>query len=193
VGVEEGTVVPAFENLDFFEGLCELELVLGLDALADEPQGVAVCDGGVVVVSVDVISEEGLGAGGLSNERRAGQADLDGIGVGLVEVGEEAALRIVAAVDFVEEVNALELDVVIRGFDDIRIVLELLDVDDGDFELAGIAVDGGVGLDVLGEGLAGVDRVDDETAAAELATGLNQEVDPINDEIKGKFFFPLNR
>jgi len=84
----------------------------------------------------------------ITQQRRAGEADFDGLRVRLVEVGEEAALGIVAAVDFVEEIDALETEIVIGGADDVGIVLELLDVDDGDFRPARIVVDGFGGLDI---------------------------------------------
>ena len=171
MGVEQGAVATAFQHLDFFEGLGEFEFVLGFDFLADQAERVAVGDGGVVVVFVDVVAEECLGLV-IADERGAGEADLDGAGVGLVEIGEKAALRVVAAVDFVEEIDALEADVVVGRADDIRVVLEFLDIDDGDFRLAGIVVDGAGGLDVAGEGLAGIDRVDDQPAAAELAASI---------------------
>ena len=117
------------------------DFVVGGDFFADQAQGVAVGDGGVVVVLVDVVAEQGAGVVVIAQQRRAGQADLDGVAVGLAQIGEKAAFGVVAAVHFVEKVNALNADVVILGADHIRVVLEFLDIDDGDLRLAGVVVD----------------------------------------------------
>ena len=172
------------EDGNFLKCLGEVEFVLGLDAFPDQPECVAVCDGGVVVILVDVVAEECLGAGALADERCAGEADLDGLRVGLIEIREEAAAGIVAAVDLVEEIDALELDVVIRSADDVGVVPEFLDINDGDLGPTGVIVNGAGGLDVAGEGVAGIDGVDDEAAGFELVAGLHEQVDAIDDEIE---------
>ena len=96
-----------------------------------------------------------LGGGGGGDrcleEGGAGEADLDGTGIGLVEVGKKAAFGVVAAVDFVEEIDALDADGVIAVAQDIRVILEALDVDHGDLDLAGGVVDGDGGFDFGGE------------------------------------------
>ena len=86
--------------------------------------------------------------------------------------------------DLVEEVDALELEGVVGGTDDGGIVGEFLDVDDGDFELAGVVVDGLGGFDVAGELLAGINLVDGETSTAKLTGGLDEQVDAIDDEVE---------
>lgn len=67
---------------------------------------------------------------------------MDRFGVGLLEVGEEAAFGVVAAVDFVEEVDSLQVEGVVGGLYDIGIVLKFLDVDDRDFTASVIVMDG---------------------------------------------------
>ena len=96
------------------------------------------------------------------------------MGVGLVEVGEEAALRVVAAVHLVEEIDALEIDGVVGLADDVAVFLEFLNVDDGDFQLPVVVVDGLSGFDVSGEFQAGVDFMHLQATAAELAGGLDE-------------------
>jgi len=53
-------VVLALEALDLLQCLGEFHLVFRLDALADETERVAVGDGGVVIIAVDIISESAL-------------------------------------------------------------------------------------------------------------------------------------
>ena len=77
------------------------------------------------------------------------QPDLDRITVRLVEIGKEAALGVVTPVDFVEEVHTLKAEGVVSAANDIRIVLEALDIDYGDLGLSRVIVDGEVGFDVL--------------------------------------------
>jgi hypothetical protein len=107
--------------------------------------------------------------GGITDDHGAdgGVAISDaGLGVGLVEIGEEAAAGIVAAVDFVEEIDALEMDVVVGRADDVGVVPEFLDVDDGDLGPAGMVVDGAGGLDVLAD--AGFEEPDDRLESGSL-------------------------
>ena len=132
---------------------------------------------------MDVIAEKGLGRV-IAKKRCAGEADFDGLWVGFVEVGKKAAMRVVAAVDFVEEIHALKREIVVGGSDNVWIILEFLDVDDGDFRLAGIVVDRAGGFDVAGEGIAGIDGVDHQAATAEFVGCLQQEVDAIHDEVE---------
>ena len=58
VGVNELTVVAVFERFDLLQDVFELHAVSGFDAFADESQGVAVGNGAVVVVFVDVVAEK---------------------------------------------------------------------------------------------------------------------------------------
>ena len=62
--------------------------------------------------------------------------------VGLVEVGKKRAFGVVAAVYFVEKIDALDGEVVVVTGDNIRVVFEFLDVDDSDFRLACVVVQG---------------------------------------------------
>ena len=84
---------------DFKLRQCSLQFgfVLAADGLANQAQGVAVGDGGVVIVFMDVVAEE-LAiniACGYADKRRAGQPDFDGVYVGLVEVGKKRAFGVV--------------------------------------------------------------------------------------------------
>ncbi|GCV20811.1 hypothetical protein HmCmsJML025_03606 [Escherichia coli] len=63
--------------------------------------------------------------------------------------------------DFIEEVHALDVDVVVFGGDDIRVIAEFLDVDDGDFRFAVVVVQRLRCFDIASEGFAGVDKVND--------------------------------
>lgn len=75
---------------------------------------------------------------------------MAGVPVRLAEVGKEAAFGVVAAMHFVEEVDALNLEIVVAGGDHSGIILELLDIDHSDLGLAGVVVDGAGGLDLPG-------------------------------------------
>ncbi|MCY1441280.1 hypothetical protein D9M71_575880 [compost metagenome] len=61
----------------------QYELVVGGDLFADQAQCVAVGDGGVVVVLVDVVAKQGAGVVVVAQQRGTGEADLDGVAVGL--------------------------------------------------------------------------------------------------------------
>ena len=55
----------------------------------------------------------------------------------------------------------MDVDVVVFGGDDIRVIAEFLDVDDGDFRFAVVVVQRLRRFDIAGEGFAGVDKVND--------------------------------
>ena len=187
MGVDGFALYAAFFDFKLRQCCLQLGFVLAVDGFADEAQGVAVGDGGVVIIFVDVVAEEFAGvdaAGGYSDKRRAGQPDFDGVYVGLVEVGKKRTFGVVAAVYFVEEIDALDAQVVVAFGDDVGVVFEFLDVDDGDFRFAGMVVQGLGGFDVGGEGFAAVDGVDDEVTGGEFLLRLFQEVEPVHDEIE---------
>ncbi|MCY1359211.1 hypothetical protein D9M69_457680 [compost metagenome] len=104
----------------------------------------------------------------------AGKTDLDGVGVRLAQVGKETALGVVAAVYFIEKVHALDGDVVVIGRNDIRVVLEFLDVDHGDFRFARMVVDHLGCLDGTGKGFARIDGVNRQAARDEFPLCLLQ-------------------
>ena len=167
VGVNKGPVFRVLEHLDLLEGLLELEPVFGLYFLADEAERVAVCDGSVVIVFVDVVAKDELRVVGLPSRGAAifapgalecaveqgssREPNLDGIAVGLVEIRQEAALRIVAAVHFIQKINALEIQGVVAVFYNIRGVRKTVDIHDGDLRESGMIVNGEVGFDVFCE------------------------------------------
>ena len=164
MGVDFFAVKAAFFDFKLRQCSLQFSFVLAADGLANQAQGVAVGNGGVVIVFVDVVSEELAGvdvACSYADKRRAGQPDFDGVYVGLVEVGKKRAFGVVAAVYFVEKIDALDGEVVVVTGDNIRVVFEFLDVDDSDFRLACVVVQGLGGFDVGGEGFAAVDGMDD--------------------------------
>ena len=113
---------------------------------------------------MDVVAEELAGvdvACGYADKRRAGQPDFDGVYVGLVEVGKKRAFGVVAAVYFIEKINALDGEVVVVTGDNIGVVFEFLDVNDSDFRFTCVIMQGLSGFDVGSEGFAAVDGMDD--------------------------------
>ena len=164
MGVDFFAVKAAF--FDFKLRQCRLQLgfVLAANFFTNQAQGVAVGNGGVVIVFVDVVAEEFAGvdvACGYTDKRRAGQPDFDGVYVGLIEVGKKRAFGVVAAVYFVEKINALDGEVVVVTGDNIGVVFEFLDVNDGDFRFACVVVQSLGGFDVGSEGFTAVDGMDD--------------------------------
>ena len=85
--------------MNLFERFAELGFVLRLDVFTNETKSVAVSNGSVVVVFVDVVAKEKLGVefdsflsfflgrDFLGEERRSRETDTNGVGVGLLEVG----------------------------------------------------------------------------------------------------------
>jgi hypothetical protein len=136
MGIENLPIVTTLEHFDFLKGFGQIEFVLGLYSFPDESKGVTVRNGCVVVILVDVISKEGFGIVTIPNERCASEPNFDGLSVGLVEVGQETAFGVVATVNLIEEVNALEIETVIGCTNNVWIILELLDVNDGDLGAA---------------------------------------------------------
>ncbi|MPN56326.1 hypothetical protein SDC9_204014 [bioreactor metagenome] len=59
-------------DLDFRQRLLQLHLVAGGDLFADQAQGKAVSDGGVVVIGVDVVAEQLPGLQLLADQWGAG-------------------------------------------------------------------------------------------------------------------------
>ena len=139
MGVDFFAVKAAFFDFKLCQCSLQFSFVLAADGLANQAQGVAVGNGGVVIVFVDVVAEELAGidiACGYADKRRTGQPDFDGVYVGLIEVGKKRACGVVAAVYFVEKIDALDGEVVVVTGDNIGIVLEFLDVNNGDFRFA---------------------------------------------------------
>ena len=149
------------------EGLLQLEPVFGFYLFAEEAERVAVGYGSVVIVFVDVVAKDELRVVGLPGRGRAvfapgalecaveqgssRESNLDGIAVGLVEIRQEAALRIVAAVHFIQKIDALKIQRVVGVFYNIRVVLKTVDIHDGDLGEPGVIVNGEVGFDVFRE------------------------------------------
>lgn len=164
MGVDFFAVKAAF--FDFKLRQCSLQLgfVLAADGFANQAQGVAVGNGGVVIVFMDVVAEELAGvdvACGYADKRRAGQPDFDGVYVGLVKVGKKRAFGIIAAVYFIKKIDALDGEVIVVTSDDIGVVFEFLDVNNGDFRFTCVIVQGLGRFDVGSKGFAAVDGMDD--------------------------------
>ena len=62
---------------------------------------------------------------------------------------------------FVEKIDALDGEVVVVTDDDIGVVLEFLDVNNGDFRFACVVVQGLGGFDIGSKGFTTVDGMDD--------------------------------
>lgn len=107
-GIKELPVAADLEHGDFLKNLGHPHPVLGFDGFPHEAQGVAVGDGLVVVVFVEVIAEKSFGRSGLPDQRRAGEADLDSLRIRFGEIGEETALGIITTVDLIRKIDALE-------------------------------------------------------------------------------------
>ena len=133
---------------------------------------------------MEIVAKQCAGVVVVAQKRRAGKADLDGATVGLTEVRKKTSLRVVTAVNLIEKINALDVDIVVLGAHDVGIILKFLDVDDGDLRLAGMVVHYLSGLDVASEGLSAVDGVDNEPATGEFELRLNEQIDAINDEVE---------
>ncbi len=117
MGVDFFAVKAAFFDFKLCQCSLQFGFVLAADGLANQAQGVAVSDGGVVIVFMDVVAEEFAGvdvACGYADKRRAGQPDFDGVYVGLVEVGKKRAFGVVAAVYFIKKIDALDGEVVVK-------------------------------------------------------------------------------
>jgi len=87
-------------------------------------------------------------------------------------------------VHLVEEIDALDGDVIILGAHHVRVILELLDVDHSDLRPAGVVVQGLGCLDVAGEGFACVNSVHGQATAGKFALCLDEQVDAVNDEVE---------
>ena len=174
----------ALLQLDSGECLLQRELVIGGDFFADQAQGIAVSNGGVVVVLVDVVAKQGTRVVVIAQKRRTGETDFDGVAVRLAEVGQKTALRVVAAVHFVQKIDALDAEVVIFGANHIWIILKLLDVDHGDFRLATVVVQYLRRFDVASKGIATVNGVHHQSATGKFTLSLNEQIQPVDDEIE---------
>ena len=72
--------------------------------------------------------------------------------------------------DLVEEVDALKVEGVVIGLDDIGVILKLLNIDYGNLALAVIIVDRDIGLDVFCKVFTGADFMNDEATGCLLYT-----------------------
>ena len=86
--------------------------------------------------------------------------------------------------DFIQKIDALEAEGVVGVFHDIRVVLEALDIDDGDLWQPGVVMDGEVRFDVCRELTSGINGVDMQATAAELTASLSQQINAIHDEVE---------
>src|SRR5690606_9297441 len=100
------------------------------------------------------------------------------------QVRQEAALRVIAAVNFIQKVNALDGNIVIIGGDNIGVVFELLDIHNRDFGFAGMVVDHLVRFDIAGKCVPRVDRMDGQAASGEFTLGLLQQVEPVDNKVE---------
>ena len=168
-----------------------LEPELGAYVLAKQLECVAVRDRLVVEVLVDVVPEHlsrvvaALGV----DERRPREREPDGIAVRGHEVGEEGAAVLVVSVRLVDEVDALHVESVVE-LDSGRLLVELLDVHDGDDGCLNVAH----GVRVVARALQGLDELrlavhhaDDCAACPELVGGLVCEVEPVDDEEEPRY------
>ena len=165
----------------FGEGFFQRQAVFRLYAFANQAQGVAVGDGVVVVIPMNVRTED-VPRLELPDERRARQGDHDGVAVGGHETRKERTVPFVVAVGFVDEIDALNGDVILRRLG-YGVLGEFLDVDDVDGEVAGVRHTAG-GLQVLHESGFRADFHDGEAAGAEFFRRLLCEVESIDDEVK---------
>src|SRR5699024_8941362 len=78
-------------------------------------------------------------------------------------------------------------EVVIVGGDDVGVIPEFLDVDDGDFQRTTVIVGGHVALDIAGKGIAAVDDVHDKPAQPEFVARLLEQVQPVDDEVEPRY------
>ena len=166
------------------EGRLQGEFITGGNFLANQAQGISIGDGGVVVVFVDVVAKESAGVVILPQERCAGETDLDGVLVGLAEVGKKAARRVVAAVNLVKKIDSLDGDIVIFGTNHIGIVLELLDIDHGYLPPAGVVVQRIGCFDIVSKILSSADGVHRQTATGKLPLRLYEQVETINNKVE---------
>ena len=136
------------KDLYFIQYFLECCLVAGGDFFPNQAQRIAVLNGRIVVVLVNVISEQSSGIVISAEQRGACQSDFNGILIGIFQVGQEASLRIIASMHFIEEENPLNIQLIIRLADHIRIVFEFLDIDNGDFSFPGTIVNCAGGSDI---------------------------------------------
>ena len=109
----------------------DLLLVLGLYVFPHQAKGVAVSDGFVIVVFVDVIAEYLPRGTFFFEERSTGKGYLDAVPVCIKQVGEETTFGVVTTMGFVNEEYTNEVDVVcFRNVDFTVVFFEFLDVDD---------------------------------------------------------------
>ena len=184
VRVDQFAVDIALLQRDGGERLLQRDFVVGGDFFADQAQGVAIGDGSVVVVLVDVVAKQHARVVVVAQERCACEADLDGVAVRLAEVGQKTALWVVAAMHLVQKINALDAEVVVLCTHHVWVVLKLLDIDHGDFRLAAVVVQHLRGFDVARKRFAAVDGVHHQSATCELALRLNEQIQPVNNEIE---------
>ena len=109
-------------------------LVRGLNVLAHQLQGIAIGDGLVVIVLVDIVAKHSPRGTFLTQQRSARQGNLDGIAVGIEQIGKERTLRIISAMGFIDKEHPLQVDVIGgRQVHFFVVLLKLLDVDHHDF------------------------------------------------------------
>ena len=127
-----------------------LFLVFCLYIFTHQTEGIAVGDGFVVIVFVDIIAENLPGGAFLFQERRSGQGNLHTVPVCVEEVCKETAGRIVAAMGFVDEEYTNEVDVVcLRQVYLLVIFFKLLDVHNHNFRLSVCVSDDGIAAEVV--------------------------------------------
>ena len=85
---------------------------------------------------------------------------------------------------FVQEIDALDTDIIIRTGHHIGIILKLLDIDHGDFGAATQIVKDAGGLDLLGKILPGINGVNHQPPTGEFGRCLNEQINSIHDEVE---------
>ncbi len=78
--------------------------------------------------------------------------------------------------NFIQEVNALDGDLIILRWNNVGVIFKLLNVDDGYFGFAWVVVNHLCGFDVTRERFTGVYGMNNQAACSELSLCLLQQV-----------------
>lgn len=187
--VHHALVGVSFYDLDLLQSLVEGEFVAVLYAFADEFERIAVGNGKVVVVLMYVIPEDFAGKfplSGLSDEGGSGKRDHYGVPVRFHEARQKTSVRIVASMGLVKKIDPLDVQVVIVGPEDVRVVLEFLYVDDRDFPCSRKVVYRLLSAEFPHELVLRIDRMDDQSTARKFPLGLYHEIEAVHDEVKAR-------
>ena len=182
VGIHVAFFYTVYFYTDAIKSLFQLDFIVRAYILTYQSACISVRNGSIVEIGVYVISENVLCIIFLADDWRASQGNLDGIRIARNEIFQETSVWAIITVCLVYEVDALHRHIIGILCQSLRIVGELLYVDNGDFGLALSVLSCQTTTDNSCKIIFSLNGVDFQTTIRKLPLRLYHQIQTVNDE-----------